>query len=233
MTTDLRNFTIPAYIKATDNDAEPPNNIVRYEIIHGNYENKFVLNDVTGHLMLREPLMQRKRNARQINTPNDDIFVLTARAFDLGVPVRFSTTTIRIYPPESRTRVLSFLVPGYNPDKQKVQDTLSQMTGGKVVIQDIRPYTGPQSGGSGGGGGNQGGQKKDEKSLVTATVIYDGNSIVDTVKLREVLSNEGSNQGITLHEENAAVSFTEFPKTGPILTNEKKIILSERLPSRE
>lgn len=45
---DLRNFTAPAFIKATDKDAEEPNNVIRYEIINGNYENKFKLDKVTG-----------------------------------------------------------------------------------------------------------------------------------------------------------------------------------------
>lgn len=45
---NLRNFTIPAFVKATDADAEEPNNIVRYEIMSGNYENKFHLNKYTG-----------------------------------------------------------------------------------------------------------------------------------------------------------------------------------------
>lgn len=45
---NLKNFTSPAIIKAIDKDAEPPNNIVRYELIIGNYENKFALNEITG-----------------------------------------------------------------------------------------------------------------------------------------------------------------------------------------
>lgn len=49
----LRNFTFPAFIKAIDKDMSKPNNIVRYEIIHGNYENYFNLNEITGELTLR------------------------------------------------------------------------------------------------------------------------------------------------------------------------------------
>lgn len=48
LASNLRNFTSPAFIKAIDRDAEPPNNIVRYELILGNFENKFSLNEVTG-----------------------------------------------------------------------------------------------------------------------------------------------------------------------------------------
>lgn len=47
---DLRNFTAPAFIKATDKDAGEPNNVIRYELINGNYENKFKVDKVTGKL---------------------------------------------------------------------------------------------------------------------------------------------------------------------------------------
>ncbi|XP_043250177.1 titin homolog [Colletes gigas] len=58
---DLTNFTTPAVIKAIDADAEPPNNIVRYEIIHGNYENKFYLNETSGELILRSAITKIRR----------------------------------------------------------------------------------------------------------------------------------------------------------------------------
>lgn len=195
LTTDLKNFTIPAFIKAIDADAEEPNNIVRYEIIHGNYENKFTLNDVTGQLMLREALTKRtKRQTSSNKKPETDVYVLTARAFDLGVPVRFSTTTVRIYPPESRTRTVSFLVPGYSPDRQKLEEMLSGMTGGRVVIQDIKPYTGNL---------NEvisPGSRREEKSMVTATVIYDNDAVVDIAEIQKRIM-QSNEQGIVVHED--------------------------------
>lgn len=202
LTTDLRNFTIPAFIKAIDNDAEEPNNIVRYEIIHGNYENKFMLNDITGQLMLREPLV--KRSKRQANAkPDMDVFVLTARAFDLGVPVRFSTTTVRIYPPESRTRTVSFLVPGYSPDPKKLQESLSSLTGGRVVIQDIKPYTGNLN------DVIDPGSRREEKSMVTATVIYDSDTVVDVAAIQKRLTKDES-QGIVVHEDAVRINGDAF-----------------------
>lgn len=47
---NLREFTVPAFIRAIDADAEEPNNIVRYEVVNGNYENKFKLNQISGKL---------------------------------------------------------------------------------------------------------------------------------------------------------------------------------------
>ncbi|XP_043529529.1 cadherin-86C isoform X2 [Frieseomelitta varia] len=61
LNSDLTNFTSPALIKAIDDDAEPPNNVVRYELIHGNYENKFHLNETSGELTLLSPITKIRR----------------------------------------------------------------------------------------------------------------------------------------------------------------------------
>ncbi|XP_014475326.1 PREDICTED: cadherin-86C-like [Dinoponera quadriceps] len=66
LNSDLTNFTTPAFIKATDADAEPPNNEIRYELIHGNYENKFYLNEITGELMLRSPITKFRRKKQSV-----------------------------------------------------------------------------------------------------------------------------------------------------------------------
>ncbi|XP_076544712.1 uncharacterized protein LOC143305366 [Osmia lignaria lignaria] len=67
LNSDLTNFTSPAFIKAIDADAEPPNNVVRYELVHGNYENKFYLNETSGELILRSPItkIRRKKQSAQ------------------------------------------------------------------------------------------------------------------------------------------------------------------------
>ena len=95
--------------QAIDRDAEEPNNIVRYEIMSGNYENKFYLNEVTGELLIRGKLTSRRRNRskrlvkRQSDYQDDfynqrpqgrdssgyedvldSVIVLTVRAYDLG-----------------------------------------------------------------------------------------------------------------------------------------------------
>ncbi|XP_023289528.1 cadherin-86C-like, partial [Orussus abietinus] len=56
LNTKSSNFTVSAVIKATDKDVEMPNNEVRYELIHGNYDNIFYLNEITGELILRKAL---------------------------------------------------------------------------------------------------------------------------------------------------------------------------------
>lgn len=200
---DLQSFTSPAIIKAVDKDATAPNNEVRYEIINGNYDNKFSLNKVTGELTVQEKVLLRSkkevsaRSRRQVTSSplENDMFMLTARAYDLGVPVRFSTTTIRIYPPESRTRTVTFVVPGYNPDKQKTADTLSTITGGRVIIHDIRPMRPDEPGAR-----NLKGDIK-ERSVVTATVLYDGQSVVDISQIQQRLSQHNGSYAIMTKED--------------------------------
>lgn len=48
----LNNFTSAAFVKAVDKDAEPPNNIVKYEIIEGNREGKLTINEDTGIIVI-------------------------------------------------------------------------------------------------------------------------------------------------------------------------------------
>ncbi|EDS31391.1 cadherin [Culex quinquefasciatus] len=207
---NLRNFTVPAFIKAIDGDAEAPNNEVRYELIYGNYENKFELHPITGELKLTSALVrrakstrQRRQTSQQQGQQESEVFVLTARAFDLGVPVRFSTTTIRVYPPESRTRTMTFIVPGHDPDRAKVQETLADVTGGKVIIQEIRPYSGTTAVP---GATDIGGDSKD-RSLVLATILYDGDSVVDIARIQQRLSVNGTVTNAISQDERSAILY--------------------------
>lgn len=99
-----------------------------------------------GEIYLLEPLKRiTKKNAnrrkRQFdNQEESEVYMLTIRAYDMGVPRLFSTTTVKIYPPESKTRTMSFIVPGANPDRKKLEEVLSTLSGGKVTIVDIKPY---------------------------------------------------------------------------------------------
>jgi hypothetical protein len=65
--------------QAVDMDAEPPNNIVRYEIVNGNYGNKFSLNPETGELTVnpRDPRLARQSAQESVSN-------LLVRAYDMG-----------------------------------------------------------------------------------------------------------------------------------------------------
>ncbi|CAF4835343.1 unnamed protein product [Pieris macdunnoughi] len=183
----LSNFTSSAFVKAVDKDAEPPNNLVRYEIIEGNRDGKFAINEGTGELYLLEPLKRTKKdNARRRKRDNDEeseVFVLTIRAYDLGIPRLSSTTTVKIYPPESKTRTMSFIIPGSNPDRKKLEELLSTLSGGKVNIIEIKPYKGNDYSTS-----DQSDQSSQEKSEVIAVVRSSQNSAINVAKLQEQLA---------------------------------------------
>lgn len=95
--------------------------------------------------MLVSPLLIDRQKSPQNRLSRDaDVYTLTVRAYDLGVPVMFSTINIRIYPPESKTRSVTFVLPGRNIDRKKTEDILSTITGGRVIIHDIQPYNDDQ-----------------------------------------------------------------------------------------
>ncbi|XP_022814589.1 cadherin-86C isoform X2 [Spodoptera litura] len=199
----LNNFTSAAFVKAVDRDSEPPNNIVRYEIIQGNGDGKFAINEETGELYLLEALKRtKKQNVHRRRRQSDDqeeseVFVLTIRAYDLGVPRLSSTTVVKIYPPESKTRTMSFIVPGANPDKKKLEEVLSTLSGGKVSIIDIKPYKGGYNGAT----DLNGQESSQEKSEVIAVVRMTGNTAINVAKLQEQLAKNvtiyttGTNSG--------------------------------------
>ncbi|XP_059219836.1 cadherin-86C isoform X4 [Stomoxys calcitrans] len=200
---DLKSFTTPAFICATDKDATAPNNEIRYEIINGNYDNNFALNKVTGEITVREKVIfktskesiqRHRRQAPTTQSEDQNIFILTARAYDLGVPIRSSTSTIRIYPPESRSRSVTFVVPGLNPDKRKTEETLSTITGGKVVIHEIRPLRKDERGAQNTPASSN--TDIEDRSVVTATVLYDIASFVDISQIQQRLSQQNSSFAI-------------------------------------
>ncbi|XP_013136857.1 PREDICTED: cadherin-86C [Papilio polytes] len=186
----LNNFTSAAFVKAVDKDAEPPNNVVRYEIIEGNSERKFAINEETGELYLLEALKRTKkqnteRQKRQaVEEEESEVFVLTIRAYDLGVPRLYTSTTVKIYPPESKTRTTSFIVPGLNPDRQKLEEVLSTLSGGKVTIIDIKPYKGNDNGAT----DINTQASSQEKSEVIAVVRMSSNTAINVAKLQEQLA---------------------------------------------
>ncbi|RZF41603.1 hypothetical protein LSTR_LSTR000317 [Laodelphax striatellus] len=182
---DRTNFSQRAFVEAVDKDAEAPNNVVRYEIVSGNYGNSFAINAETGEVTVRAIAYNRKRQLSENKMAS--VVVLMVRAYDLGVPTLWSMAEVRIFPPENGARTITFIVPGLNPDKKALEEMLSALTAGRVSIQSIRPYyVGlPVQGGS-----TQDlavGYPDTDKSVVVASVMYNGNTIIDLEKLQQKL----------------------------------------------
>ncbi|XP_046479763.1 uncharacterized protein [Neodiprion pinetum] len=254
LNSDQTNFTSPAFIRAVDADAEPPNNEVRYELMHGNYGNKFRLNEVTGELTLREPLTKsrRRRNNdyvtfatkfksnllqtlnmfqkiggstekplriwknRKKRAAEDVVYTLTVRAYDLGVPHLSSTAKVYIInaaPMGALTLML--VVPAKDLDPMHTAEILTAITGGRVTIQDIRPYDQP-------GRPNNGVAQEEKMSIVVARVepTMSGTFLVDIEKIHKSLVANGMNivPVIDSKTDSSKIDFTP-PVVGSSVTN--------------
>lgn len=132
LNSDRIGFTTPAFIKAVDKDISPPNNVVSYQLADPPEE--LDIDAKTGELKL---IKEWDRN---------QVTILKARAIDDGLPRQFGESEVRIYPPEGQTVKILFVVPGKNPDKEAIEKTLVALTGARVAVNKIRPYTGYEPG---------------------------------------------------------------------------------------
>ncbi|XP_059490916.1 cadherin-86C isoform X2 [Neocloeon triangulifer] len=186
---DNNNFSTRVFLKATDGDAEAPNNAVRYEIISGNFANKFYLDPITGELKV----IPRREDRENLLKPQEpSLYTLLVRAYDLGVPHRWGTAEVRIKPaivdaspkgsvvfivPNSPTKVLS--------DLRATEKLLMQLTGGKVNIKEVRPF---KPGETLIAADLAPGASHTDKSVVVAEVSYTGEpAIVDVAEMQQRL----------------------------------------------
>lgn len=123
-----KNFTVPALVVATDADVSSPYNEVRYEII--DRVTNLSINSVTGELLIR-PVWTRT-----------EVLSFMVRAYDGGVPRLWSEVEVKVYPPETMSKQVVFIVSGSNPDRQALEDTLTTVVGSEVDIEEVRPYNG-------------------------------------------------------------------------------------------
>ncbi|XP_028144582.2 cadherin-86C [Diabrotica virgifera virgifera] len=168
---DRTGFTSPAFIKATDKDISPPNNEIHYEII--NLPENLYIDEASGELLVTKIY------------DIDDIVTLRARAWDGGVPRLYNESEIRVYPPEGQSRKMVFIVPGSNPDKLIIADTLRTLTGGKVAIDRIRPYTGYEPGAT-----YVTHDDDKDRSVVEATVTFSKGSVVDLDEITKIINQK-------------------------------------------
>jgi len=95
-------------VKALDADQpETENSNVTYEIVSGNYQDKFVINEISGEVTLKSALTT-ERNFKIANIFNQyesdkflPVLILAVRAHDQGIPYRSSTVPIYIHNPVS------------------------------------------------------------------------------------------------------------------------------------
>ncbi|CAN7992226.1 unnamed protein product [Ixodes pacificus] len=167
LTADLADFTEPLVVKATDADAAGPNSNVTYEIVSGNYEQKFRIDARTGLVSLTAPLTSGGKHGYPV--------VLTVRAHDQGIPVQSASVPVRVHTQEYLNRSIVVVLPGneaYLKDrKEHVEKGLSELLGANVNIYSITAHN----------------QSK-EASSVRAWAVYESQPI-DLVFFRRIISN--------------------------------------------
>ncbi|XP_037560976.2 uncharacterized protein LOC119440106 [Dermacentor silvarum] len=121
LTADLADFAEPLIVQATDADAPGPNSNVTYEIVSGNYEQKFRIDPVSGAVRLSAPL-----SAARMGLP----LVLTVRAHDQGIPVRSASVPVRVHTQEYLNRSIVVVLPGsedqVRPRKENIERTVAR-----------------------------------------------------------------------------------------------------------
>lgn len=132
LNSDRTSFTTPAFVKATDKDVSPPNNVITYQFIDPPEE--LDIDAKTGELKVIK------------EWDKSQVTILRIRAIDEGLPRHYGECEIRIYPPEGQSVKILFVVPGKNPDKEAIEKTLIALTGARVSVNRIRPYTGYEPG---------------------------------------------------------------------------------------
>ena len=160
MTPDLTRLRNDLQVEAVDLDKiGTQNSDVRYEIIKGNYEKKFSIDEQTGVISVAEPLQELSngRSARDLSMNEiDPIITLHVRAYDLGIPSLDSEVPVNIFTQDVQSRsvtfhvtfdihllyfprVVKFIVDGsvdmVLDQEAQISDLLSTITGGEAEIQ--------------------------------------------------------------------------------------------------
>eukprot|EP00095_Tigriopus_kingsejongensis_P012458 maker-scaffold696_size110080-snap-gene-0.13 protein:Tk12458 transcript:maker-scaffold696_size110080-snap-gene-0.13-mRNA-1 annotation:"cad86_drome ame: full" len=158
MNSELTQLRNDLQVEAADDDETgSKNSQVRYEIIKGNYERKFGIDEITGVITVAEPLTTNPRSNRRFSRQPDGsqfealsvvdpIITLMVRAYDLGIPSLDAEVPVYIYTEDMFSRTMRFIISqepkAVEEHQAEISDLISAMTGGNAEIQDINPYYG-------------------------------------------------------------------------------------------
>ncbi|XP_023225891.1 cadherin-86C-like [Centruroides sculpturatus] len=172
---DMKSFTERLIVSAEDADSPGPNSNIRYEIVNGNYQGKFSIDEKTGEIRLKDKLTPS--NGQQ--DPSErvlPVITLVVRAHDQGVPVRSSTVAVQVHNQEYLNRTITFILPEheevYKDRKSELERGLSSLTGAHVNIHSIKPYNTSR-----------------ERSLIKTWVAYPLSSTIDLTGLQFMVSD--------------------------------------------
>ncbi|KAL3279372.1 hypothetical protein HHI36_016882 [Cryptolaemus montrouzieri] len=168
--TERTEFTTTAFIKAIDKDISSPNNEIHYEIV--DKVNGLLVDEFTGELRLTE------------KWGNSELLTLTGRAWDGGIPRLSGVCEIRIYPPETNSRKMTFIVPGTDPDTEAIANTLRAITGAKVTINNVRQYRGYEP------DAIDISRSTDTEKCVVEAIVHYSRGNIDVKKIQDILDRE-------------------------------------------
>ena len=203
MSSDLTRLRNNLQVEAVDLDKTgTQNSDVRYEIIAGNYEKKFSIDEQTGVISVVEPLhgFGNGRSERALGEI-DPIITLQVRAYDLGIPSLESQVPVNIFTQDVQSRVVKFIVDGsvqeVSKNQDEISDLLSTITGGVAQIQDITSFSGQDTLGIlnidrissdiPNRGRSDLDTSEDDKTVVDVFIRYPATSVVDVDAIKQKL----------------------------------------------
>nr|XP_027206971.1 uncharacterized protein LOC113800404 [Penaeus vannamei] len=186
MTPDRASLKSPLRVQAVDDDAEEPNNQVVYSIDSGLFSQNFRVDRTSGEISVVQGLsypqvagLNTGRSERAFG--NDEVIKFTVTASDQGTPQLSKSVPVQIFTQEFVDRFITFIYP-----KPPVEVGASKgecymgkggvgLAGKAALLFQLRCYMGK-------GGGLV-------RSVVTALVRYEVNTVVDVEKISKQLLN--------------------------------------------
>ncbi|XP_054716797.1 cadherin-86C-like [Uloborus diversus] len=169
---DMRSFYETLRVQAYDADGPGPNSEITYEIVNGNYQEKFRIDPRSGELGLTASLLPNP----DMLDPGLPVITLTVRAHDQGVPVKFSTVKVQVHYQEYLNRSISFIIPlsakQASERKPDLERGFSTLTGAHVNVHSVHPHN-----------------ASNEKSIIRCWVSYPLSSTVDLSNVENIIGN--------------------------------------------
>ncbi|XP_069980295.1 uncharacterized protein [Penaeus vannamei] len=187
MTPDRASLKSPLRVQAVDDDAEEPNNQVVYSIDSGLFSQNFRVDRTSGEISVVQGLsypqvagLNTGRSERAFG--NDEVIKFTVTASDQGTPQLSKSVPVQIFTQEFVDRFITFIYPKppveVGASKREIENQLETLTGGITEIKEIKAYSVADDT-----------RSSLDKSVVTALVRYEVNTVVDVEKISKQLLN--------------------------------------------
>ncbi|XP_069169456.1 cadherin-86C isoform X2 [Procambarus clarkii] len=182
MKPDQTGLKAPLQVEAVDDDADEPNNKVRYIMDSSIFNRNFRVDGQTGEITVTQQLAYpqiAKLGKRKKRAYDDEegIIKFSVTAYDLGVPQLTNSVPVHIFREEHVERFISFIYPKppieVRFNKIDIESMLTTITGGETEIMKIEDYS----------------TNDNSRSVVTALVRNDVNTVVDIEKIFNQLNS--------------------------------------------